>query len=212
VDEPRRRGEQGVFTGLVTANPKSQTPKPKSKDSDTSHRDTEAQRKISILCVSESLWPVFGTWDLGLGTWDLGFGIWDLRRTRPLNIQVHRIQRLACAHEEPVALRPAEGDVRADFRQADAADEFSGRIPDGDAAITELTSCVAPCQEIAVHVDANAVRSALDAVDHEIAEQLRRPEAVVGTDVEDVDAAIAAAPCVAREFRKADDVDLLLIG
>src|SRR6185369_2029148 len=99
-----------------------------------------------------------------------------------------------------------------DFRQPDAANELPGRIPDGDAAVPELASRVAARPEIAVDVDANAVRRALDAGEHEIAEQLRRSQAIVGADVENVDAAIAAAPRVAGEFREADDVQFFLIG
>src|SRR5262245_35240766 len=136
----------------------------------------------------------------------------DFRRSRHLKSTTHDTHPLATHHEEPVALRAPERDVRANFRQADAANELSGGIPDGHAAVTELSPGIAARPEIAVHVDANAVGRAFDPVDHEIAEQLRGPQPVVGADVEDVDAAIAAASCVAGKFRKADDVELLLVG
>ena len=78
--------------------------------------------------------------------------------------------------------------------------------------MAKLAAGVASRPQIAFDIDANAVGRALDAIDHEIAEQLRCAKPVVRADVEDVDAAIAAASRVARELREADDVELLLIG
>src|SRR4029453_16686702 len=54
---------------------KSQTPNPTSRipteeKAPQRHRDSEENL---TLCVSESLWPVFATWDLEFGIWGLGF-------------------------------------------------------------------------------------------------------------------------------------------
>src|SRR5882672_11079107 len=93
-----------------------------------------------------------------------------LGRAGALRVRVERENGLARAHEEPVALRSAKGDVRAHFGQPDAADQFARGIPDGDAVVANLTSGVAGRPEIAIDVDTNAVGSAFDAVDHEVAE------------------------------------------
>src|SRR5258705_551820 len=147
-----------------------------------------------------------------LGIWSLGLGIWDLGGRRSLCIHIDRIQRLARAHEQPVALRPAERDVRADLGEADAANQLPLRIPDRDAVIAKLAARVASRPQVAVHVHAGPVGSALHAVDHEIAELRRPAKLVVRVDVERVHAAIAAAPRVAGELREADDIELPAIG
>src|SRR4029453_9325631 len=54
---------------------------------------------------------------------------------RPLRLDVHRIERLARGHEEPVALRPSEADVRADLGELDLPDALAVRREDVDAVV-----------------------------------------------------------------------------
>src|SRR2546425_11272412 len=56
------------------------------------------------------------------------------------------------------------------------------------------------------------VRPALDAVDHEVREELLVGELVVASDVEGVHVALAARPRVARPTTGADHVELLVVG
>ena len=67
-----------------------------------------------------------------------------------------------------------------------------GRIPHRDAAVAERAAGVARHPEVAVDVAAQAVRSALHAVDQTVGEQLAVRDLVVGADVERVDLAFAA--------------------
>src|SRR5437899_3667184 len=134
---------------------------------------------------------------------------------RPLRVDVECIQRLARGHEEAVALGSSEAQIAADLGQSDAADELAFRCPDGHATVAEGTAArcaVARHPDIAVDVTASAVRAALDAVDHEIAEQVRTRQLVVGADVEHVHVALAAWARVARSWTRADDVQLFVIG
>src|SRR5688572_32936998 len=73
-----------------------------------------------------------------------------------LGVHVHRIQRLARGHEQPIALGPAEGDVRTDLRQADPAEQRRRRAPHRDAAIADAAPGVARTPHIAVNVGADA--------------------------------------------------------
>src|SRR5437588_12233600 len=51
----------------------------------------------------------------------------DLRDVGAGRLHVHGVQRLAGGHEEPVALRAAEADVRARLRQANHPDAIAVR-------------------------------------------------------------------------------------
>src|SRR5689334_10395734 len=124
----------------------------------------------------------------------------DSTRRGSLGGGEYGVQRLARRHEQAVALRSAEAHVAADLRKANAAEELALRRPDGDAAVTDGASCVARAPEIAVDVGAYAVGTALDAVDHEIAEGLAIRQAIVGAHVEDVHVAFAAGVRVARSL------------
>src|SRR2546422_1340831 len=134
---------------------------------------------------------------------------------RPLRVDVERIQRLARGHEEAVTLGTSEAEVAADLGQPDAADELAFRRPDGHAAVAERTAArraVARHPDVAVDVAASSVGAALDAVDHEVAEQLLIGQLVVGADVEHVHVALAAWSRVAWSWARADDVQLLVVG
>src|SRR5882762_3178969 len=96
-----------------------------------------------------------------------------LRRRGALRGDVERVERLAPAHEQAVALGTAEADVGADLGEADAADELALRRPHGHAAVAEPTPAgvaVAGDPHGAVDVAARAVGAALDAVAQEFAE------------------------------------------
>src|SRR5205823_10503971 len=93
-----------------------------------------------------------------------------------------------------------------------AADELAFRRPHGDAAVADRTAGIARAPQIAADVTAHAVRPALHAVDHEIAEQLLIGELVIGADVEHMHVALAAGAAVARPLAGRDDVQLLVVG
>src|SRR5262249_23616009 len=121
------------------------------------------------------------------------------------------VQRLARRHEQPVALRSAETDVGAHFGQTDTAEQLAIRRPYRDAAVADAAAGVAGNPEIALDVAADAVRSALHAVDPGIGEALLVRQLVVGADVERMTVALAAGPGVARPFPGAADVELLVV-
>src|SRR5713101_1536529 len=146
--------------------------------------------------------------DIRLPSAPLGWG-------RPLRVDVDSVERLARSHEQAVPLGPAETDVGADLGQANPPNELALGRPDRHAAIAESAPAgiaVARDPEVAVDVATGAVRSALDAVDHEVGEELPVRDLVVAPDVEDVHVALAARPRVARALACADDVELLVVG
>ena len=79
----------------------------------------------------------------------------------------------------------AEGEICACLGQANAPDEFCFGRPDRYAAVAHVVAGVASAPQVAVHVHANTVGAALDAIDHEIAEKLLIAEPIVAADVED---------------------------
>src|SRR5262245_66450841 len=86
-------------------------------------------------------------------------------RRGALRCGVERVQRLAAAHEQPVALGPAERDVGAHLGQPDASEELAFGRPHGHAAVTETAPAgvaVARHPDVAVDVAARAVGAALD--------------------------------------------------
>src|SRR3954464_10095590 len=103
-------------------------------------------------------------------------------RSRSLRADINRVERLARGHEQAVALGAAEADVAAHFGQTDAADQLAFRRPHRHAGIADGAAGVARGPDIAVDVAAHAVRPALHAIDHEIAEPLAVRELVVGAD------------------------------
>src|SRR5689334_7953558 len=124
---------------------------------------------------------------------------------------VERVERLAARHEQPVALGPAEADVAAHLGQPDAPDELALGRPDRHAAVANRPPGVAGGPDVAVHVAPDAVGSALDAIDHEVAEHLAVGRLVVGADVEDVHVALAARAGIAGPLAGAHDVELLVV-
>src|SRR5438105_4088331 len=115
----------------------------------------------------------------------------------------------------PVALRAAEAEIAADLGQTDAADERSRGRPHGHPAIAEAAPAgvaVARDPEVAVDVSADTIRPALDAVDHEVGEELLAGELVVAGHVEHVHVAVAAGVGVAPAAAGADHVQLLVVG
>ena len=114
-------------------------------------------------------------------------------RPRPLRIHIERVERLARGHEEPVALGAAEAEIAAHFGQANPADELAVRRPHRDAAVAHVAPGVARAPDVAVHVAADAVRTAADAVNAEIGERLVIGQLVVRRDVEH--AQVAACRC-----------------
>src|SRR3954470_1687641 len=133
-------------------------------------------------------------------------------RSSALRRGIHGIERLARGHEQAVALGAAEGDVAAYFGQPDPADQFSIRRPYRDAAIADVAAGIAGSPEIAVDVAAHSVRSAFDAVHHEVAEPLLVRELVVGADIEHEYVALAAGAGVAGSLAGADHIQFLVIG
>ena len=89
------------------------------------------------------------------------------------------VNRLARDHEQSIALGAAEGDIGADFGQANAADQFAFWVPHRDAAVTHRASGVAGAPEIAEHIGTKAVWTTLHAIDHAIDEQFLVRELVV---------------------------------
>src|SRR5437588_536982 len=73
-----------------------------------------------------------------------------------LCLHVHRVERLAGAHEKTVALGPAKADIGAHFRQQDHADALTAWREDVDAVV----ACANPAgayPDIAVFIGANSV-------------------------------------------------------
>src|SRR4051812_7827771 len=74
-----------------------------------------------------------------------------------LCVDIKRINRRAAAHEEAVAVYPAEAQVRAALGQGDAADELRLAVEHVDAV--ERVAPHAPAHpQVAVDIDAKAVR------------------------------------------------------
>src|SRR5439155_20308657 len=121
----------------------------------------------------------------------------------------YRIERLARGHEQAIALGATEADVAAHFGQTNAADQLAFRGPHRHAAIADGAAGVARGPDIAADVAAHAVRPALHAIDHEIAEPLAVAELVVGADIEHEHVALAARTGIARPLAGRGDVQLL---
>src|SRR5579863_7207301 len=115
----------------------------------------------------------------------------------PLYPRPDQIDRLGGAHPQPVALWPAEADIGAGFRQPDAADALTRRIPYRHTHVTGHRGRAGP--DIAGHVHPVAVRSAMDAVHIAIGE-LALVGDLVAHNVGDID---AGAP---------DEVDFRVVG
>src|SRR6185312_8838760 len=124
---------------------------------------------------------------------------------------VDGVQRLARRHEQAVARRPAEADVAANLRDANAAQQLAVRVPHGDAAIANRAARIARAPQVTVDIGADTIGSAFYAIDHEIAEQLAVGELVVAADVESVHLALAAGAGVPRSLAGADDVELFVV-
>src|SRR5262245_26249566 len=112
-------------------------------------------------------------------------------RRGALDTDIQGVERLARRHEQAIALGSAEADVAADLGQADAADQLAFGIPNRDAAVADIAPGVARDPDVAVDVATQPVGPALDAVDHEVAEQLAVRDLVVGADGEGIDLALA---------------------
>src|ERR1700761_3002296 len=95
-----------------------------------------------------------------------------------------------------IALGPAETDIGAALRQADAADAFAARVPHRHAGIAQHGVGAGP--DIACPVGAHAVGMAIDGVHHAISEVAEIDHLAVYY-LADMDAA-------------ADDVDTFVIG
>src|SRR5579871_932343 len=133
-------------------------------------------------------------------------------RSRPLRGGIDSVERLACGHEQPVALGSAEGDVAAHLGEANPPEQLAFRRPACRAVVADGAAGIAGGPDIAVDVAAYAVRSAFHAVDREVAEQLLVRQLVVGADIEYLDVALAARTGIARPFAGADHIELLVIG
>src|SRR5216684_3961087 len=95
---------------------------------------------------------------------------------------------------------------------ADPADELAIRRPYRHATIADVAAGIARGPDIAIDIAAHTVRSALHAVNHEIAEPLLIGELVVGADIEHEHVTLATRTSIARPFAGTDDVQLLVIG
>src|SRR5436190_860748 len=98
---------------------------------------------------------------------DIGFA--GSAAQRALGVDVERVQRMACRHEQPVAIAAAEADVGAALGQLDVADRLAVGIEYAHAV--KLGRAHAPAApQIAVGVDAEAVgRAARAGVDQHLA-------------------------------------------
>src|SRR6202163_5160044 len=99
---------------------------------------------------------------------------WRNGSARPCALRggIHGVERLARGHEQAVALGAAKADVAAHLGQADPADELAIRRPYRHTAIAHVAAGITRGPEIAVDIAAHAVRTALHAVNHEVAEAL----------------------------------------
>ncbi len=86
---------------------------------------------------------------------------------RALGLDIDRIQRLACSHEQTVAFGAAETDIGADFRQLDVADARAVGGEDVHPVIA-VADPADPCPDVTFGVDANAIRESGLAVERRI--------------------------------------------
>src|SRR5713226_7341717 len=140
-------------------------------------------------------------------TWPL----WGLTGRGALRRGVGRVERLARGHEQAIALGTTEAHVAADLGQPDAPDELALRRPHRHPAVAHAAAGVAGAPQIAIHIGAHAVRPALHAVHHEVAEELAVGELVVRAHVEGVHVALAAGTRVARALARTDHIELLVV-
>src|SRR5262249_6525834 len=131
---------------------------------------------------------------------------------RSLRAQIDGIERLARGHEQPVAFGTAKANIAAHLGQANATDQFAFGCPDRDPAVADRSTCIARTPQVAVDVGANAIRPALDPVDHEVAEKLAVGELVVGTYVEHIHLAFAPGAGIAGTLAGAHHIELLEVG
>src|ERR1700730_18633981 len=117
------------------------------------------------------------------------FGVWrGLGQRAAAGFDVDGVERLAAGHEEAVALRAAEGDVRDDLRHLDVADARAVGVEDVHAVVA-LADPAHAGPDIAVLVAADAVGEAALAVVLAGGEHPRVLEAPA-VDVVDPDAAL----------------------
>src|SRR5262249_58278083 len=101
-----------------------------------------------------------------------GKGIRLCAGNRSVGARVAGREGVAGRREQAIALGTAEAAVAADFGQTDAADELALRCPHGHAAVADVAAGVARAPDVPVDVAARAARPALDAVPHEVADEL----------------------------------------
>jgi hypothetical protein len=106
-----------------------------------------------------------------------------------------------------VALRPAEGEVGAHLRQADAADQLALHREAQHPGITQGRIRADP--QIAEHIGPHAVGAAFDAVQHHVGEEALVSDLLV-LHVEGIDDALPARADIARAAAGADDVERLV--
>src|SRR5882762_7544140 len=75
---------------------------------------------------------------------------------RALRVDVERIERVACRHEQAVPPHPAEAEVGGALRQVDLADALAVGVEHDHAVVALAHAPAAP--QIAVDVAAEAVR------------------------------------------------------
>src|SRR5437763_8553732 len=83
------------------------------------------------------------------------------RNVCPLRLHIDGVDRLAGGHEEAVAARAAEADIRADLRQQNLADSLAVRGDDVHSVIAG-SDPAGGRPDIPVHVRPDAVRVARD--------------------------------------------------
>src|SRR5207248_9945422 len=82
-----------------------------------------------------------------------------LTTERALRVHVERVKRMACCHEQPIALDAAEAQVGAALRQSDEADRLAGGIENPHPVLLRVAHApTAP--EVAIDVATQAVRGA----------------------------------------------------
>src|SRR5258706_11886944 len=115
------------------------------------------------------------------------------------------VNRLACNHEQPVALGAAEGDVAAYLRQPNPAEKLGLGAPHRDPTVAYSPAGIACAPEITEHVGTEAIRTTMHAIDMAVGEHFRIRQLVVRSDIQDMDIALAGRPGTR-------DVQLLEIG
>src|SRR6185295_10629955 len=99
-------------------------------------------------------------------------GVSSSAGSRALSRGIDGVNRLACDHEQPVALGTAEGDVAAYLGQPNPAQQLGIRAPHRDTTVAYIPAGIACAPKIAEHVGTKAIRTTMHAIDLAVGEHL----------------------------------------